>query len=184
MSEAYNSMKNFWLDINNLQHKKEVPALGAAQVCIAGVEMAALDDKCELKHILVAASSLGNASMYFENNSPSGLGGFTGGASSGPVRDKALRMLQAAAKAADKMVAVEQLPSLQSPAHVVLFIVNKEGQLRALEQLDVDVRNPENELYPMFAYSQQLIGAFRSTQEQPTQPADKPSESSSSDISA
>lgn len=166
MNKAYESMKKFWLDVNNLQHKKEVPALGAAQVCIAGVEMAALDDKGQLKHILVAASSLGNASLYFENNSPSGLGGFTGGAASGPVRDKALHMMQAAAKVAEKIGTVDQFPPLQNPENVILFIIDKDGHIRAIEKADQEVRKSENELYAMFAYSQQLIGAFRSMQEQ------------------
>ena len=98
MNKAYETMRGFWLDVNNLQHKKEVPLLGDKKICVAGVEMAAQDPKGGIKNVLIAASSLGNASVYFENNSPSGLGGFTGGAASGPVRDKALRLMQAAAK--------------------------------------------------------------------------------------
>ena len=43
MNKAYETMRGFWLDVKNLQHKKEVPQLGEQKICIAGVEMAAKD---------------------------------------------------------------------------------------------------------------------------------------------
>ena len=121
MNKAYETMRGFWLDVNNLQHKKEVPLLGDKKICVAGVEMAAQDPKGGIKNVLIAASSLGNASVYFENNSPSGLGGFTGGAASGPVRDKALRLMQAAAVASASLPAVAALQAPADPQQVVLF---------------------------------------------------------------
>ncbi len=166
MNKAYATMRDFWLDITNLKHKEEVPQLGPNKICVAGVEMAASDDQGKLKHILIVASSLGNASVYFENNSPSGIGGFTGGATSGPVRDKALHLLQTAAKMADKLPVVTQLPTHAGPADITLFGVSAEGQLRAVSIPETQVRMPENEWYAFFAYSQQLLGAFRTVQEQ------------------
>lgn len=173
MNKAYETMRGFWLDPENLQHKKEVPQLGDKKICIAGVEMAAADDKGEIKNLLIAASSLGNASVYFENNSASGLGGFTGGSSSGPVRDKALRLMQAAASCAGSLGAVSGLKALSDPACVTLFAVSADGQLYAAEIKESDARNPENPLYGFFAYTQQLLGAFREAQEsaRPQQPA-------------
>ena len=76
---------------------------------------------------MIAASSLGNASVYFENNSASGLGGFTGGAASGPVREKALRMMQSAAAAAAHLQPVNSLPPQQNVEKVTLFTVSGEG---------------------------------------------------------
>ena len=166
-------MRHFWLDVQNLQHKKEVPQLGAQKVCIAGVEMAAKDDKGEIKHILIAASSLGNASVYFENNSASGLGGFTGGAASGPVREKALRLMQSAAKLAEQLPPVEQVPVQNNPEMVTLFTVSAQGKWAATELKEKDARMPENPLYNFFAYSQQLLGAFRQVQENADSSAEK-----------
>lgn len=165
MNKAYEAMRGFWLDVNNLQHKKEVPMLGGKEICVAGVEMAARDTKGGIKNLIIAASSLGNASVYFENNGPSGLGGFTGGSSSGPVRDKALRLMQAAAQAADKLTAVERLEPQQDPQSVTLFAVSGQGQIYAASLKETDARNPQGAFYAFFAYTQQLLGAFRSEQE-------------------
>ena len=154
-------MRGFWLDVKNLQHKKEVPLLGERQICVAGVEIAARDTQGGIKNFMIAASSLGNASVYFENNSASGLGGFTGGAASGPVREKALRMMQSAAAAAAHLQPVDSLPPQQNVENVTLFTVSGEGQILARELKESEVRNPENDLYAFFAYSQQLLGAFR-----------------------
>ncbi len=165
MNKAYETMRGFWLDVNNLQHKKEVPMLGDKKICVAGVEMAAQDPKGGIKNIWIAASSLGNASVYFENNSPSGLGGFTGGAASGPVRDKALRLMQAAAVAAAHLSALPALPAPTDPQKVMLFACSGEGQIFAQELPESEVRQPQHPLYGFFAYTQQLLGAFRAEQE-------------------
>ncbi|MBR2392132.1 MAG: hypothetical protein IKA93_00970 [Elusimicrobiaceae bacterium] len=171
MNKAYETMRSFWLDVKNLQHKNEVPQLGDQKICIAGVEMAARDTKGGVKNLMIAASSLGNASVYFENNSASGLGGFTGGAASGPVREKSLRLMQAAAKTAGQMDKVTHLLPQANPENVTLFVVSGEGQLYAKELNEKDARNPEQIFYPFFAYSQQVLGAFRQEQEKAAQSA-------------
>lgn len=165
MNKAYETMRGFWLDVNNLQHKKEVPLLGDKKICVAGVEMAAQDPKGGIKNVLIAASSLGNASVYFENNSPSGLGGFTGGAASGPVRDKALRLMQAAAVASAALPVVAALQAPADPQKVELFACGGDGRLFAQELPEAEVRQPQHPLYGFFAYTQQLLGAFRTEQE-------------------
>ena len=165
MNKAYETMRGFWLEVKNLQHKEEVPQLGAQKICVAGVEMTAADDDGKVKHLLITASSLGNASIYFENNSPSGLGGFTGGSASGPVREKSLRLLQTAAKLAEQLPTVTQLPQPTDPDQVVLFTVSADGTLRATAVAQISVRTTEHPLYGFFAYSQQLLGAFRNEQE-------------------
>ena len=170
MNKAYETMRGFWLDVNNLQHKKEVPLLAERKICVAGVEMAARDTQGGIKNLMIAASSLGNASVYFENNSASGLGGFTGGASSGAVREKALRMMQAAASLADQLEPVPSLLAQSNPDNLTLFAVSGEGQIYAKELPEAEARQRENPLYGFFAYSQQLLGAFRTEQEQTAQP--------------
>ncbi len=158
-------MRGFWLDVNNLQHKKEVPLLAERKICVAGVEMAARDTQGGIKNLMIAASSLGNASVYFENNSASGLGGFTGGAASGIVREKALRMMQAAASLAEQLEPVAVLPAQTNPENITLFAVSGEGQIYAKQLPEEQARQRENALYGFFAYSQQLLGAFRAQQE-------------------
>ena len=168
MNTAYQTMKEFWLDVKNLQHKHEVPQLGEQKVCVAGVEMAAADEKGKIKHLLIAASSLGNASVYFENNSPSGIGGFTGGATSGPIHETALRLMQTAAQTVSQLTPVVSLLMQNNPEDITLFTVSADGQIRSLTIKEAQVRNPEHPLYGFFAYTQQLLGAFRTQQEAAT----------------
>lgn len=165
MNKAYETMRAFWLNVNNLQHKKEVPLLGEHKICVAGVEMAARDTHGGVKNLMIAASSLGNASVYFENNSASGLGGFTGGAASGPVREKALRLMQTASSSAGRLQPAQELPAQTNPENVTLFAISGDGQLYTQELKEADARNADNPLYPFFAYTQQLLGAFRAEQE-------------------
>ncbi len=165
MSSAYQTMKEFWLDVKNLQHKHEVPQLGPQKICVAGVEMAAEDMHGKVKNLMIAVSSLGNASVYFENNSPSGIGGFTGGAAKGAVHEKAELMMKEAAAAAEKLPLVDVLLPQKQPQHVTLFVISYDGQIRAQDLADNQARDPNNPLYAFFAYSQQLLGAFRAEQE-------------------
>ena len=165
MNTAYQTMRNFWLDVKNLQHKQEVPQLGEQKICIAGVELAAADGNGQMKHILIVASSLGNASVYFENNSPSGIGGFTGGAATGTVREKAQALMQAAAVVAGQLPLAESLPVQNNPQQVTLFTVSSGGKIRAQQVAEQVVRDRSHILYGFFAYTQQLLGAFRAEQE-------------------
>lgn len=167
MNKAYGAMREFWLDVKNLQHKNEVPLLGERKICVAGVEIAARDRQGNIKNFMIVASSLGNASVYFENNSASGLGGFTGGAADGAVREKALQMMQSAAQAAD-LSPVAHLAPQQNTDSVTLFVVDGEGHIYAKEIKEASARDPKNNLYAFFAYSQQLLGAFRTEQEAPS----------------
>ena len=143
MNKAYDTMRAFWLDVKNLQHKQDVPQLGAQKVCVAGVEMAAVDAKGALKHILIAASSLGNASIYFENNSPSGIGGFTGGSSSGAIYEKAQQLLKQAAQSAEQLTPAATLPVQDNPKQVTLFTVSIDGQIRMANVPEAEVRQAE-----------------------------------------
>ena len=174
MNNSYKAMREFWLDAKNLQHKQQVPTLGPCKICIAGIEMAAQDHNGKIKNLFLAASSLGNASMYFENNSASGLGGFTGGSSNGAVREKAKLLLQEAAAAADKLPVVTVLPEQQNEQHVTLFTLSGDGELRAQDVAEAQVREASHPLYAFFAYTQQLLGAFRTEQEAARHPAQHP----------
>ena len=171
MNSAYKAMREFWLDVKNLQHKEEVPCLGGCKICVAGVEMAARDRNGKIKNLIIAASSLGNASMYFENNSPSGLGGFTGGSAQGPVRAKAQLLMQTAAQSAEKLPVAKELKPQDQPLDVTLFTVSEDGTIRALSVAEAEVRQTAHPLYTFFAYTQQLLGAFRIEQEVSAKPA-------------
>lgn len=159
MNTAYKNMRDFWLDAKNLENKKGVPTAGEYDICIAGVEMAMRDEQGYVKNLLVAGSTLGDSSMYFENQSESGLGGFLG---NDKAKDVALKMIAEAAKMPGQMEPSQGLPELKDTEHVLLFAVSKDGRVFRKELLEKDARNPENPFYPFFAYSQQLIGVFRS----------------------
>lgn len=165
MKQAYKNMRGFWLDVKNLENRNGIMELGADKICVAGVEMAVADD-AQVKHIFVATNSLGDSSLYFENNSPSGIGGFIGGHDNAPLQDAAARMLAHASKLTGKMQRVslsEELPPPTGAGQVRLFAVSKEN-LFHIELTEQDARKTDNLFYPFFAYSQQVIGFFRTQQ--------------------
>lgn len=165
MKQAYKNMRAFWLDVNNLENRKGVMELGADKICVAGVEMA-VTDGVQTKHIFVATNSLGDSSLYFENNSQSGIGGFIGGHDNAPLQDAAAHMLAHASKLTAQMTRIavtEALPSPTGVGQVRLFAVSKEN-LFHIELSEQDARKTDNPFYPFFAYSQQVIGFFRAQQ--------------------
>lgn len=165
MNKAYENMRGFWLDVKNLENRKGIMELGADKISIAGVEMPVADGQ-NVKYLLIATNSLGDSSLYFENNSKSGLGGMIGGHGNEKLQEIAAHMLAHASKLTGQMEKSAQLPAAE-PGNITLFAVAKD-QIFYKELPETQARDPQNPFYPMFAYSQQLVGAFRAqTQENP-----------------
>ena len=106
MKQAYLNMRNFWLDVKNLENRKGVIEIGPDKISVAGIEMA-LPDGDEIKHLFLATNSLGDSSLYFENNSKSGLGGVIGGHGHEALQEAAARMLAHASKLTGEMTSVK-----------------------------------------------------------------------------
>ncbi len=165
MNKAYQNMRGFWLDVKNLENRKGIMELGVDKISIAGVEMP-IPDGQTVKYLLIATNSLGDSSLYFENNSKSGLGGMIGGHGNEKLQEIAAHMLAHASKLTGQMEKSAQLPAGE-PGNITLFAVAKD-QIFYKELPEAQARDPQNPFYPMFAYSQQLVGAFRTqTQENP-----------------
>lgn len=172
MNKAYENMRAFWLDAKNLENRKGVIEIGPEKIVAAGVEMALADGQ-EIKHLLIATNSLGDSSLYFENNSKSGLGGMIGGHGNEPLQEAAARMLAHASKLTAQMTRIpagEPLPAASQAGQVCLFAVSN-GAVFYKELPEGELRNPDNPFYPMFAYSQQVIGLFKTQQDSQTPPA-------------
>ena len=165
MKQAYLNMRNFWLDVKNLENRKGVIEVGPDGVCVAGIEMA-FPAEGVVKHLFLATNSLGDSSLYVENNSPSGLGGVIGGHGNEALQDAAAHMLAYAGKLTEKMTSLpagSELPAPSSNQEVRLFAVST-TKLFHIEFKEEDLRNPEHPFYPFFAYSQQTLGFFRQQQ--------------------
>ena len=171
MNKAYQNMREFWLDAKNFETRKGVLEIGPDKIVAAGVEMALADGEIT-KHLLIVTNSLGDSSLYFENNSKSGLGGMIGGHGNEPLQTAAAHLLAHASKLTDQMIklpAGANLPAPSAAGQVCLFALSKEN-LFYKEMAETEARNPANPFYPMFAYSQQVIGLFK-TQDEKTPPA-------------
>lgn len=163
MNESYKNMRDFWLDVKNLENKKGVQPKDG--IYVAGCELALEDSAKKLKNILIAASVLSNSSMYFENNSPSGLGGIAG--SPNPKsKELALKVIDESVLMLNSMQSAPALPPPSANAKVVLFAVAKD-KVYFKEDDDATLRDPKNPFYKFFAYTQQLVSAFRETEEEP-----------------
>ena len=170
MKQAYANMRNFWLDVKNLENRKGVIEIGPDHIAVAGIEMA-LADGAVTKHLFLATNSVGDSRLYFENNSKSGLGGFIGGHGNEALQTAAAHMLAHAAKLTDQMRVgnVGDLPVPSGAGQVQLFAVSKEKLFHA-EFAEADLRDPKHPFYAFFAYSQQTLGFFRSQQAQASAP--------------
>lgn len=160
MNNAYKNMLDFWLDTDNLKNKNGFTPLGDHHICVGGVLMAAQLPQGGLRHLFVAASVLGDASFYFENNSASGLGGFMGVCDANDLKNKAFKLVHAAADRAGDMQETSVLPEVTDPLNVLLFAVAP-GKLFMRIMKETEARTPENPFYPFFAYSQQIISSFK-----------------------
>lgn len=160
MKESYINMRAFWLDASNLIPKNtQMPLLGEKQICVAGVEFAMEDHNGVLKHIFIAGSSLGEASIYFENNSASGIGGFMGGQGTQEIKEAAVAMVHLAADLAPKMMEVKELPEVKK-GHFLFFAVSK----TALYAHPVDenaVQKMDHAYFKFFAETQNILVGFR-----------------------
>ena len=171
MKKAYQNMRAFWLDVKNLENRKGVIEVGPDGICVAGIEMAFVDGNVT-KHLFLATNSLGDSSLYVENNSPSGLGGMIGGHGNEALQEAAAHMLAYAGKLTAQMTksAIGELLPPSSAEFVRLFAVSKSALFHA-EFKEEELRNPQHPFYPFFAYSQQTLGFFR---EQEMQASTKP----------
>ncbi|MDR0953311.1 MAG: hypothetical protein LBM71_03880 [Elusimicrobiota bacterium] len=163
MSEAYNNMRAFWLDVSNLENKHGLQAVGKDEILIAGTEFCMKDHNGQAKNILIAGSVLGDASMYFENNSKSGIGGFLGGGSQ-KARDLTAKLLGEAAKLSGEMMQADTLKLPSEPAKITLFAVSKKT-IFYVEVEALQISRHDNPFYNFFAYTQQLISVFREQEE-------------------
>lgn len=160
-------MRAFWLNAKNMEHRNGVLEIGPEKIVAAAVEMV-MPDGGQLKHLLIATNSLGDSSLYFENNSKRGLGGMIGGHGNEPLQEAAAHMLAHAAKLTAQMTKLPvgaEVPSPSKAGQVCLVAVCKEAVFYK-ELAEQDARQPDNSFYPMFAYSQQVIGLFKTQQEQ------------------
>lgn len=173
MKESYKNMRNFWLEPANLMPKNEkLPFLGEKRICIAGVEFAMQDHNGELKNIFIAASSLGDASMYFENNSSSGIGGFVGGVGKPEVKAAAIAMLKLAGDNAADMQEVQEIPQPQNTGEFTFFAIAVD-HIYIKKVSEADAQKMENPFFKFFAESQNILIGFRKAEAEEAAAAQK-----------
>ena len=166
MTSAFENMRAFWLDANNFKTKdnQETP-----QVSVCGIEFCMLDHYQKPKKVFIAASHLGNASMYFENNSKSGIGGVIG-ADTKEMKNAIFNFLKEAQNCQKNMQKVDTLPLPSEIGKITLFIIGKDGIFSYTEKEET-LRDKNNLFFKFYAESQHLIGVFRLQQENQENPA-------------
>jgi len=162
MKEAYKNMRNFWLDVKSFEGEKGITPFGNQEIFSAGVEFCMPDHNNVMKSIIIAANSRGDASMYFENNSPSGLGGFMGQGHPA-IKAASAEVIKQADKMLPQMQKAAQMPFSEN-CKVSLFAVARKSVFYAQFE-EKEVRNPEHPFYNFFASTQLLISAFRAQEE-------------------
>ena len=128
-----------------------------------------LDHYQKPKKVFIAASHLGNASMYFENNSKSGIGGFIGN-NSKEIKEASFNFLKEAQECQKNMAKTETLPLPSEIGKITFFTLGKEGLFTFTENED-SLRDKNNFFYKFYMASQHLIGVFRFQQDNAQKPA-------------
>lgn len=162
MNQAYTNMRRFWMDATNFENRNGLIEVGPDKIIAAGVEMAVLDGQ-KLKHLFVATNSLGDSSLYFENNSPSGLGGQIGGHDNEPLQQAAAHMLAYAGKFTSQMQKLpvgQDMPATAVADEVGIWALSQKNCFY-VKFTQEQLRQAEHPFYPVFAYSQQMIGFFQ-----------------------
>lgn len=166
MTSAFENMRAFWLDANNFKTKdtNETPA-----TCVCGIEFCMLDHYQKPKKVFIAASYLGNASMYFENNSKSGIGGFIGNTSK-EIKEASFNFLKEAQECQKNMTKKDSLPLPTEIGKITFFAIGKDGLFTFTEK-EESLRDKNNLFYKFYMASQHLIGVFRLQQDNQQKPA-------------
>jgi len=163
MNQAYINMRNFWLHETVADPKAKFPVLGEQEISIAGIEFCMYDGNNVIKNIFIAASTLKDASMYFENNSPSGLGGMLGLPDKENLHGPLNAMLEAAAKISSRMYIVKTLPPAKL-FYTTFFAVSKK-HLYARQLSNDECMQKNAPFYRFFITAQNMISAFREADE-------------------
>ncbi|MCL2887939.1 MAG: hypothetical protein FWF35_01300 [Elusimicrobia bacterium] len=163
MNTAYRNMRHFWLYDTITDTKADFPALGENQISIAGIEFCMSDGNNVIKNIFIAGSTLKDASMYFENNSPSGIGGFLGTPDKETLHPPLKAMLEAAAKISPRMDVVRTLPPAKL-FNTTFFAVAK-NRLYARQLSNDECMRKNAPFNRFFISAQNMISAFREADE-------------------
>ncbi|MGB2579725.1 hypothetical protein AAIR98_001644 [Elusimicrobium simillimum] len=163
MNESYKNMRNFWTHETIYDKKAKFPTIGDNNISVAGIEFCMTDGQNKIKNIFLAASTLGDASMYYENNSKSGIGGTIGGKNHPEMKAAAEDFLNKTAELNNLMEIASQLPEAKL-YHTTFFAVS-EKHLFVKQIANEEALKTDNPFHQIFLSTQALIGAFRSIQQ-------------------
>lgn len=126
-SETYVALREQWFHPLPPGQEDELPGLGKLSAAAAGMEMTRCDaGKAACVRAFVGVSSLGDASIYVQNHSKEGVGGYIG--ADGEDVDVAARKMTRLAGNAAGFKKTEQFPEI-NPEEVIYFVRAKDGTL-------------------------------------------------------
>ena len=158
MKEAYRKKRLYWHKVNNFDKPKS-KAYGADNIVLAGVEFALCDSKGEPKNIFLAATSCGESCMYYENNTPQGVGCLNGEHSQ-IFENIISSILNEAADLTYNMDSYTHLPRPPELSLVMFFALGRqENFYKTLTYNEIHSR--EHPYYPLYVYLRQLLNELR-----------------------
>ena len=158
MNEAYRKQRLFWHHINNLD-KPGLKMYGVDDIVLAGIEFALCDSKGAPRNIFIAANTCGESCMYYENNSPLGIGRLCGD-NSQIFNNIVSSILNQAADLTYNMDSYKRLPRPPELSLVTFFAIGrKENFYKTLTYNEIHSR--EHPYYPLYVYLRQLLNEMR-----------------------
>ena len=158
MNEAYRKQRLFWHHIDSFD-KPEIKAYGADKILLAGIEFMLCDSKGEPKNIFIAANTCGESRMYYENNSPLGIGCLCGDESQ-IFTNIISSILNEASDLTYNMDCYKRLPAPPTLSLVTFFAIGrKENFYKTLTYNEI--HSLEHPYYPLYIYLRQLLNEMR-----------------------
>lgn len=163
---TYESMILDWWIVDDKIVKNLDTFYGDIEAYAAFMEFAITDEKreCGFSRIMILASSVGDASVYIENNSSHGFVGYIGGIAHEHIRNAALHMVKLAAEKASVMQGVqdhaEYFDHVSAPQQVRFAVQGKKGRY-SIEMPEEKVTDEFSDFYSLYTAGQNIITGFR-----------------------
>lgn len=158
MKEAYRKKRLYWHKVNNFD-KPHSKTYGADNILLAGVEFAMCDSKGEPKNIFIAATSCGESCMYYENNTPLGIGCLNG--VHNQIFDNIISsILNEAADLTYNMNLYKRLPCPPKLNLVTFFALGRKDNFYKTLTYN-EIHSSEHPYYPLYVYLRQLLNELR-----------------------
>ena len=158
MTKAFQSKRLFWHNLKNFD-KPNIVSFGLDEIIVAGAEFVFCDSKGYPKNIFIAANSLCESQMFYEENNAAGFGNIHGNQTK--IFDNIINaILHEVSELTYNMDQCKHLPACPKLNFVNFYALGHNGKFcKTLTYSEIHF--PKHLYYPLYTYFKQLINEMR-----------------------